>query len=152
MFREIAERELGAAQQVLAVNLPGFARAGALSVQDVSAGDTPGEGFDGVLWDCGSDLGAGLRVLRARVRPEGLLIVGLRRREPAWNRVLRALSRDTSHTPPSFEALCAAPLLAGLEEPRVLHESPELAVVAARVPAQRSELDAHFDAFSAQPA
>ncbi len=143
MLAELLAREFAAAGRVLLVNTRAAVPGEGLRVGEVSEGATPSEGFDGALWECQGDPVAGVRALRQRVRPAGVLVLSLRRRAPAWERLRRALAGGTQPVP-SLEALCAAPILAGLEEPRVLVESPELAVVAARVPSAPDALDGFF--------
>jgi hypothetical protein len=144
VLAELLEREFSSAGQVLVVNTRAPAPAHALRVSEVSEGETPAQGFDGALWECQGDPLLGLRCLRRRVRPSGLLLLSLRRRTPAWERLRRAFAGGGQEQLTTLEALCAAPLLAGLEDPRVLMESPELAVVAARVPAVPDALDDFF--------
>lgn len=143
MLAELLEREFAGAAQLLAVNARAALPIAAVRVSGPGEGETPAEGYDGALWECQGDPLPGLRALRQRVRPAGVLVVSLRRRTPAWERLRRALAGGAEPVA-SFEALCAAPLLAGLEEPRVLVESPELAVVTARVPALPDGLDGFF--------
>jgi hypothetical protein len=144
VLAELVEREFASAGQVLAVNARAEGPANAVRVEEPNEGDTPAQGYDGAFWECQGDPLAGLRSLRKRVRPSGLLLVSVRRREPAWERLRRAFSGDPLKLP-SLEALCAAPILLGLEAPRVLVDSPELTVLTARVPTQPDALDAHFD-------
>jgi hypothetical protein len=152
VLSELAEKEFSAAGQVLAVNARPFAHAGAVRVSEVGEGETPPSGFDGAIWECQGDPVHGLRSLRVRVRPQGLVLVSVRLRMGPWQRLRSAFAGDAGVLP-SLEALCAAPLLVGLEEPRVLLESAEFAVVSARVPASADPLDAHFiSPFFTQPA
>jgi hypothetical protein len=143
VLAELVEREFAKVGQVLAVNARAVLPAHAVRVTEPNEGDTPAQGYDGAFWECQGDPLEGMRWLRARVRPSGLLLVSVRRRTPTLERLRRAFSGDTLKLP-SLESLCAAPILLGLEAPRVLVETPELTVLAARVPAQPDALDAHF--------
>jgi hypothetical protein len=137
---ELAQKELSSAERVLIVGRA-LAELPVTHVDAIDDGDTPAGGFDAVLWECEHDVVPGLRRLRQRVRPGGLLLVTVPR-PGALGRLKRMFAAGEGE-PPDFEALCGAPLLAGLLEPRVVGDEQKGALVAARVPAPIDALD-HF--------
>jgi hypothetical protein len=136
---ELALRELSSAERALVVGR-GLPELPVPHVDSVDDGDTPAGGYDAVLWECEHDVVTGLRRLRQRLRPGGLLLVTVPR-PGALGRLKRMFAAGEGE-PPDFEALCAAPLLAGLLEPRVLGDDKGV-LVASRVPAPLDALD-HF--------
>lgn len=147
MLSGLTREDLSAPERLLVVNAESSAGSLVVRVTSVAEGDTPEGGFDAALWECKGELLPGLRVLRGRVRPGGLVVVGVKRRNGALQLVRRLFARNES-APPAFDELCAAPMLAGLAEPHVLSERQGGSIVAARVPEQLDSLDRFF----AQPA
>jgi hypothetical protein len=139
---ELVLRELSTAEQVLVVKARALEERPVTRVDEVDHGDTPAGGFDAALWECEHDVVSGLRRLRQRVKPGGLLLVSVPR-PGALDRLKRMFAAGEGEAP-DFEALCAAPLLVGLLEPRVVVEEAKVALVAARVPDPLDALDALF--------
>ena len=140
---QLVQKELVNAEQVLAVGVPSFAHGSVTWVQSLEDCVTPARDFDAALWRCEQQPIASLPRLRARLRPGARLLVLLDQRRGAWERVRHVVAgRRTPQ--PSFEDVCEALLLSGLEDPRVLHHGTSHILLGSRIPAPLDALDQVF--------
>ena len=139
MLDEVLLKELPPTARVLAVGAKRTSRDA--RVIHAADGALPEGDFDGALVHAERPSAAHLRGLRQRVKPGGLLALAVTKPR-GWHRLQQVLGQGESEEA-RFEALCAAPLLAGLVEPRLVEEGDVTAVLA-RVPEPLDTLDVHF--------